>query len=182
MAGRSALVVGAGIMGLCTAWSLRRDGWTVRVLDRAPVPNPAGSSVDQHRLIRHAYGAQPGYMRMVDQAYAAWNRLWTDLGEVLHVPTGVLALSAGPGWLDATRASLVADGRDFEDLEPGRIDAAYPFIDPHGLTSALRLTPGGVLLADRIVARLAGLLGDAVQRADVTEVDPVRPAACVDGA
>jgi sarcosine oxidase subunit beta len=182
MARRRALVVGAGIMGLCTAWALRRDGWDVQVLDRAPVPNPLGSSVDQHRLIRHAYGAQAGYMRMVDQAYAAWDRLWADLNEDLHIRTGVLALSAGPGWLDATRASLAADGRAFEDLDPGRIAEAYPFIDPAGLTAALRLESGGVLLAERIVTGLARLLGDAVQRAEVTEIDPARAAVRVGAA
>jgi hypothetical protein len=56
--------------------------------------------VDHHRLIRHAYGAQAGYMRMVDPAYAAWDQVWRDIGEVLHIGTGVLAVSGSDaGWL-----------------------------------------------------------------------------------
>jgi len=78
---RTALILGAGIMGLCSAWALNRAGWQVRVLDQAPIPNPRGASVDQHRLIRHAYGAQAGYMRMIDPAFQAWEMIWAARGE-----------------------------------------------------------------------------------------------------
>ena len=89
----TALVLGAGIMGLSAAWGLARRGFAVRIVEQDAIPNPRGSSVDHHRLIRHAYGAQAGYMRMVDPAYAAWDMVWRDLGEVLHIRTGVLAVS-----------------------------------------------------------------------------------------
>ena len=81
----TALVLGAGIMGLSAAWGLARRGFAVRIVEQDAIPNPRGSSVDHHRLIRHAYGAQAGYMRMVDPAYAAWDMVWRDLGEVLHI-------------------------------------------------------------------------------------------------
>lgn len=64
-------MVGGGIMGLCSAWALARDGWVVELVEQDPIPNPRGSSVDRHRLIRHAYGDQRGYMRMVDAAHDA---------------------------------------------------------------------------------------------------------------
>ena len=37
---RNALVLGAGIMGLCTAWALARAGHRVSVYDPAPGPAP----------------------------------------------------------------------------------------------------------------------------------------------
>src|SRR6185436_15299914 len=80
------LIVGAGIMGLCTAWALARAGVAVTVIEQAAVPNQRGSSVDQHRLIRYPYAAMRGYTRMVGEAYAAWDRLWRDLGETLYTP------------------------------------------------------------------------------------------------
>ena len=62
----SALILGAGIMGLCSAWALNRAGWQVRVVEQAPIPNPRGASVDQHRLIRHANGFEELYDLALD--------------------------------------------------------------------------------------------------------------------
>ena len=42
MAGH-ALVVGAGIYGLCTAWALVKRGWRVTIVDKGPIPNPVSS-------------------------------------------------------------------------------------------------------------------------------------------
>jgi glycine/D-amino acid oxidase-like deaminating enzyme len=152
----TALVLGAGIMGLCTAWGLLREGYSVVVVDQAPPPNPRGSSVDHHRLIRHAYGAQPGYMRMVGAAYAAWDELWADLGEVLHVPCGVLAIDeAGGDWIRESRQALRADGRTVTDLSAAEVVARFPYLSGDGLASAFWCPEGGVLLAERIVAALA---------------------------
>jgi glycine/D-amino acid oxidase-like deaminating enzyme len=47
------LVVGAGIFGLSTAWSAVKQGAKVEIVEQAAIPNPIGSSVDQHRLIRY---------------------------------------------------------------------------------------------------------------------------------
>ncbi|WP_370416439.1 FAD-dependent monooxygenase [Streptomyces fradiae] len=45
MGGRTAVVVGAGIGGLAAAVGLRRIGWEVTVLDRAPVLADAGAGI-----------------------------------------------------------------------------------------------------------------------------------------
>src|SRR6056297_3268463 len=93
-------VVGAGIMGLCTAWALKRRGHAVTVVDRSAVPNPLGASVDDTRLLRQPYGAERGYSAMVPDALAAWGRLWQDLGTSLYVPTGTLVLGTrATGWV-----------------------------------------------------------------------------------
>jgi sarcosine oxidase subunit beta len=174
----TALVLGGGIMGLSAAWALSRAGFAVRVIEQDTVPNPRGSSVDDHRLIRHAYGAHRGYMRMVDPAYAAWDLLFAEAGERPYVQTGVLALSqhAG-GWLADSRDALEADGRAVESLEAGAVAAAYPFLDAAGIAAAFRLRPGGVLLARRIVAMLARVLtarGATIERARATGFDAER--------
>lgn len=180
-----ALILGAGIMGLCTAWALLRHGFAVRLLDQAMPPNPAGSSVDHHRLIRHAYGAQRGYMRMVDDAYAAWDRLWDDLGEVLHIPTGVLALDEAEGaWLRDTRAALRADGLAHEDLAAAQIEARFPYLSGAGIRDALFCPAGGVLLAERIVASLARHVqaeGAVIEVARATAIDPERASVTLEG-
>lgn len=175
-----AIVLGAGIMGLCTAWGLSRAGWSVTVVEQDAVPNPRGASVDDHRLIRHAYGAQRGYMRMVDDAFAAWDLLWSELGESFYHPTGVLALASGSaGWLGESRAALAADGHAFEDLDPAAIPARYPMLRPAGVGAALAMPEGGVLLARPIVAALARHLqarGVTFERGCAVALDPARAA------
>jgi sarcosine oxidase subunit beta len=176
----SALVLGAGIMGLSAAWALARQGTKVTLVEQDPVPNPRGASVDRHRLIRHAYGSQPHYMRMVDPAFAAWETLWAEAGERLFVETGVLGLADAPGgWLGASRQTLAADGRHFEPLDAATVEARYPMLRTPGLHSALHLKPGGVLLADRIVAALAALCarrGVTMIPGRAEAVDPARGA------
>ena len=162
-------------MGLSAAWALLREGFAVRIVDQAPPPNPRGASVDDHRLIRHAYGAQAGYMRMVDAAYAAWDDLWSELGEVLHVPTGVLAIDeAGGAWMAASRAALRADGRAVTDLTRAEAVARFPFLSADGLAGAFWCPEGGVLLAERVVAGLARLVagkGAVIETARAVRVD-----------
>ena len=176
----TALVLGAGIMGLSAAWGLARQGHAVRVVEQDEVPNPRGASVDHHRLIRHAYGAQAGYMRMVDPAYAAWDQVWRDIGEVLHIPTGVLAVSgSAAGWLGESRATLAADGLAFTDLTATEVAHRFPIFTEAGIGAALHMAPGGVLLAERIVAGLARHLaarGVVFERARAVAVDPARAA------
>lgn len=175
---KHALVLGAGIMGLSAAWGLSRAGWSVTVVEQDDIPNPRGASVDEHRLIRHAYGAERGYMRMVDEAYAAWDLLWAELGERLYVPTGVLALGdAGGGWLPESRASLAGDGHAFADLGAAALEARFPMLRAGGVGDAFHMETGGVLLANRIVAALAALLrrrGVTFRRGRATEADPAR--------
>jgi sarcosine oxidase subunit beta len=181
----NALVLGAGIMGLCTAWGLSRAGWSVTVLEQDAVPNPRGSSVDAHRLIRHAYGAEAGYMAMVDAGFAAWDLLWAELGESHFVPTGVLALASAPGgWLGASRDTLRAGGHQAEDLDPATLPVRFPMLRAEGVADALATRAGGVLLARPIVAALARHLaarGVVFETGRAVAVDPARASLALDG-
>jgi len=158
------VIVGAGIMGLATAWALIRRGHDVTVFEQGPAPNPLGGSVDRHRIIRHAYGAEAGYTAMIDPAFAAWERLWADLGERLYVETGVLAIARDPaGWAETSKKTMLAAGvalRGFSGVEAA---ARFPLLLGNGIASAHLTATGGVLLADRIVAALVRMLGDGVK-------------------
>ncbi|HEX6102496.1 MAG TPA: FAD-dependent oxidoreductase, partial [Alphaproteobacteria bacterium] len=70
-----ALILGGGIAGLATAHALAKGGARVTLVEQGPLPNPHASSFDQHRLIRHVYADAEGYCRMVEDAFAAWERL-----------------------------------------------------------------------------------------------------------
>jgi glycine/D-amino acid oxidase-like deaminating enzyme len=179
-------VVGAGIMGLGSAWALARAGHRVTVYEQGPVPNPRGASIDQHRLIRHAYGNRVGYMRMVVEAYQAWDQLWSDLGEKLYAPTGTLVLdSTTQGWARQTAEALSGLGLTLEQLEPGKLERRFPLIASEGVAEALYVGTGGALLAHRIVAALARhLTGRGVEILPGTRVvalDPARPSLVLEG-
>jgi len=173
-------VVGAGIAGLSTAWALARAGHAPVVFEQGPVPNPLGSSVDQHRLIRHAYGASPGYAAMVDEAFAAWERMWADLGERLYAETGTLAVSGADqgDWVAQSAETLRALGREVPWLSADEIARRFPLLRADGIRAAFLLPTGGALFAGRIVELLAHhLVGRGVpvrQRARVAEIDPDR--------
>jgi glycine/D-amino acid oxidase-like deaminating enzyme len=149
-------IVGAGATGLATAWALQRRGHRVTVFEQGPVPNPLGSSVDDHRLIRFPYGGQAGYTAMVGEAYTAWEAVWADLGERLYVETGSLVYgTATSGYAGSSAATLAAQGIEVEWLAAADLRRLYPLMRTDEGDSAFRLPSGGALLARAIVAALA---------------------------
>lgn len=153
------IIIGGGIMGLATAWGLARQGHDVELFEQGPLPNPLASSMDEHRLIRHPYGTHAGYARMIDEAYAAWDLLWNDLGQTLHEPTGTLALSGnGADWAQNSAATLASIGRPMTELSMEELPRRFPLLDTKGLERAFWIETGGVLLAQDIVSALASHL------------------------
>ena len=74
-----ALVVGAGIFGVCAARTLRARGWEVRVLDRGPLPHPEASTTDLSKIVRMDYGDDSLYIDAMERAFPrwrAWNAAW----------------------------------------------------------------------------------------------------------
>lgn len=154
------IIVGGGIMGLATAWGLARQGHQVELFEQGPLPNPLASSMDEHRLIRHPYGDQAGYARMIDQAYAAWDLLWSDLGQCLYSATGTLALTGnGETWAERSAATLSRLGKSMKEMSLDDLPRRFPELDARGVERAFWMDSGGVLFAQDIVAALARHLG-----------------------
>lgn len=171
------IVVGAGIDGLSTAWSLVKRGVQVTLFEQADViPNPLSASGDQHRIIRRAYGGLGGYQRRIDEAYDAWSEMWADIGGRHLVDTGFLLVSQTPGdEADTYRESLKANGYPVEDLSPQDAAERYPFLDGGTIRAASFSEEGGVLLCREIAAGLLTWLAsndvDIRTGSKVTRVD-----------
>src|SRR3954470_20443757 len=156
-----AIIIGAGVMGLSTAWGLARAGHHVEVFEQGPLPNSLASSMDEHRLIRHPYGNHAGYARMIDPAFAAWDLLWRDLGCKLYAATGTLALTGnGADWAERSAATLAAIGRPMTELTIDALRRRFPLLDARGVERAFWIDKGGVLFAQDIVAALARHLAE----------------------
>lgn len=173
------IIVGAGIMGLSTAWQLAKKGVQVTVIEQGPVPNPVGSSVDDHRLIRYPYGDKLGFVRMVREAFGAWDQMWADLGESHYHESGTLVFG-GPNFPRArTQADTLAKiGIEVEWLTQADLARDYPLLVTEDLDGGFRLPTGGTLRCGRIVAALSRYLamnGTEIRaNTKVKDVDPVK--------
>jgi sarcosine oxidase len=114
------VVVGAGLAGAATAWSLARQGHEVAIVERAQPAAHDGSSHGSARIFRYAY-PDPFYTRLVIQSRERWDELERVSGKELITATGSLdfGVTRDPRTLAAV---LEAEGveHDLLDLEEAR--------------------------------------------------------------
>lgn len=179
-------IVGAGISGLATAWSLAKAGHRVALFEQGAIPNPLSASGDQHRIIRRGYAGQDGYARTVRDAFAAWEDLWADIGARHYRETGVLCVSRWPGD-EGDRFTQGYDrmGTPYEKYGSEAAAERFPFLDPENVDYASVNAEGGALFCQRIARDLATWLrGAGVEIRDgalVASVDAAAGAVTVDG-
>jgi sarcosine oxidase len=153
------IVVGAGIAGLSTAWSLTKRGYNVTLLEQGPIPNPLAASGDHHRIIRRAYGKAAGYGRLISEAYDAWDELWADLGENHLDPRGFVCVSREEGdeaqeYLEGMKAG----GYAVEEIEAVEAARRWPFLEAGTFRYAFFSNDGGALYCRSIASGIAGWL------------------------
>lgn len=91
------VIVGAGIIGLATAYNLLRQGMRqVTVLEQATVDHEQASSHGISRLLRFEYGNDTFYSEMVRLSLKRWKQLEQRTRQHLYTPTGTLGMGQGP--------------------------------------------------------------------------------------
>jgi len=170
------IVVGAGIAGLSTAWSLVKAGHSVSIVEQGPIPNPLAASGDHHRIIRRAYRAGTGYGRLITEAYQAWDEMWADLGESHLDPRGFVCISREPGdEAEEYREGLEAGNFPFDLLEPEAAAERWPFLEVGTFRYAYFSTEGGALHCRKIASGLAKWLrtngANVYENSKVVEID-----------
>ena len=169
------LIVGAGIVGLSTAYALRKQGMDVIVVERGTIPFAHASSCDHHRLIRPFYGNAEGYCARMAAASAAWSDMWQDLPrdeDDYYAKTGIISVCrSADDYTDQSRVVMEKLNIPFERIDAAaELDRRFPFleIDP---IEYLLLAEGGALMANRILADLADWL--RANGVDIRELTPI---------
>jgi sarcosine oxidase len=138
-------VIGAGVMGLATAWRLRQRGADVVVHEQFEPGHTHGSSHGRSRIFRLAY-ADPRWVRLAQEALGGWRELEAESGETLLRLDGLLEVVEA---VEKSSASgLDAAGVPWQRLEPEEADRRYPLrIQPPSF--AVLQAEAGIVFADR---------------------------------
>ena len=152
-------ILGGGIMGLATAYSIAKASDSqVLLLDRYGVGNDYCSSNDVNKVFRYAYGNDESYTRMAVESLKLWRSLEKESGQELVLSTGLLMLHGedqnANGFNEASYRTLSRLKLGAEQLEAEELEKRFPpfraekgFFDPHG----------GVLLASKALSVLGTL-------------------------
>lgn len=129
-------VVGAGIVGLATAYAVRRAGASVTVYESGQPGG--GQSAGRSRIFRHAHD-DPRLVEMAVTARRIWRDWEDDFGVELISDDGAVALGAGVADKLATMRRVPGieargiDAGELADLLPVLADYAGPaMLDPTG--------------------------------------------------
>src|SRR4051812_13935219 len=149
------VVAGLGGIGSAAAWELSRRGLRVLGLERFRLGHARGASHDTSRILRHSYHT-PAYVRLTQEAYAAWAVLERESGQALVTRTGGLDLfppdPAIPS-LDYTD-SMDAVGIGYQALDADQVMARWPQLRVPAGTLALHQPDAAIVPAARTTAVL----------------------------
>lgn len=154
----TALVVGAGVFGLCVARELADRGWSVDAVDRHE-PGATGPSSAESRILRCAHGEDEWYARSAAEARRLWRRLAAETGQELFLESGVLhfaSAGADHGWELAALAAMERHGIPAEYVPGAEVPRRFPGFAAEGLDFAVHEPQGGILLARRAMLALTG--------------------------
>ncbi len=158
-------VVGAGIVGLCTAYALRERGLEVRVYEQGRPGN--GQSGGQSRIFRHAHDDP----RMVDAAVAsraAYDEWGERLGVQLVSDDGAVAI--GPS-VDSRLPVLEKAGVAARRIDAGELAVRLPLLAGYDGPAMLD-ERGGSIRTTAAVRALSDALGERLVTDEVLSLRP----------
>jgi len=169
-------VLGLGGIGSAALYRLaRRAPGEAIGFERFELGHARGASEDHSRIIRRSYHT-PGYVRLADPAYRAWEEVQRESGSELLVRTGGLDLWPAGAAIPAEdyMGSMRAAGVAFEELDAGGVMRRWPQWRLDEGTRAVFQEDGGLVAASKanqVHRDLAAVHGAVLRdRAPVTAI------------
>ena len=163
-------VVGGGIMGMSTAYSLLKRGVKRLVLlERHEVAHDCAASTDWSKAIRYEYADDELYSRMVGRSIDLWRELEALTATDLYVNCGVACWDRGNLDLSHARRSYLTVsklGVPIREVSPDELCRLYPQFARADISYATVNPEGGFLRsADcvRATAKMARSLGGEIR-------------------
>jgi monomeric sarcosine oxidase len=166
------IIIGAGIVGLSTAYALLIEGkYRVRILEQAVVNHQRSTSSSISRLLRFEYGTDAFYARMVKRSLEHWRELERRLQYTLYTPTGVLSL--GKEGEDTLREQEIMHGLGLasERLSAQQCRQRFPQFNIKDYEFMTYNTEGGILHASTCLSALKRAVLDL--GGEIAETSPV---------
>jgi sarcosine oxidase len=148
-----AIVIGLGAHGSAAALALVRRGLRVLGLEAGERGHELGSSGGRSRMIRRAYFEDPGYLPLLNAAWAGWEALATAAGEPLIEVVG--GLYAGPADGDVFRGSVESarlQGLPHDVLDSAEIRRRWPVFTVGDDVGGLYDPGAGTIRPERAIA------------------------------
>ncbi len=178
------VIVGAGIVGLSTAYALLTQGFQhVTILEQEHVDHARSTSHGDSRLLRFEYGAKTLYSEMVRLSLASWKQLECATKRTLYTRTGLLV--SGTEHDCFTRSSYMTMrklGFPVEHLSVQRCQQRFPQFATEPYTMLTYNAEAGILhastclraLKERILA-LGGIICESCRVTHVNHEIQYRP-------
>jgi monomeric sarcosine oxidase len=156
------VVVGAGIVGLATAYRLLcQDMRHVTVLDQATVDHRRGTSHGLSRLLRFEYGADRFYSEMVQLSLQRWKDLAQRSSRILYTPTALLTLgNEDDTFTQASYHILYELGLPVRSLTRSTCKRLFPQFNTQGYDLCIYNTEAAILYASACLQTLRDLILD----------------------
>ena len=154
------IIIGAGIVGLSTAYALLKQGKRhVTLLEQAAVDHAGGASHGFSRLLRFEYGSEAHYSRMVQLSLERWKQLEVTGGRALYIPTGVLvAGSSADGFTCVSYKVAREMGLPIEYLSEKQCNKRFPQFATQACDAITYNAEGGILRASSCLQTLRELV------------------------
>ncbi len=145
-------VIGAGVFGAWSAYCLRRQGYSVLLVDAYGAGHTRSSSGDESRLIRIGYGPDELYSRWALRSLKLWKQFFRRTGESLFHRTGILWLAKREDHYIRESHRILRKLRvPVERLSRKQIQRCFPQFSLTDVNLGLFEPESGVLVARRAV-------------------------------